>query len=56
MSQSDRQHFGWLVLSLYMQGTLLEAGTPVAMEIITLECQKFMFVGGGFMTHASSFH
>ena len=37
------------LFSLYVQGTLFGARLPVLMEIIMLECQKFVFVGCGFM-------
>ena len=54
MLQSDCQCFGSLDFSLYGQGALLGTRSPVLMEIITLGCWTFAFIGGRFMSHTSS--
>ena len=53
VSQSDCQCFGSLGLRLYAQEVSLDAGLPMLIAIITLECQKIVFRGGGFRSHAS---
>ena len=53
MSQSNCQCFGLLVFSLYGQGALLGRRLPVLIEIITLGCRKFAFIGSRFVSCAS---
>ena len=55
MSRSDCQCFGLLGLQLYAQGVSLDAGSPMLIEIIALECQKIVFRGGGFVSLTSPF-
>ena len=53
-SQSDCQCFDSSVFRLHGQGALLGTRLPVLMEIITLRCWRFVFIGGRFASRASS--